>query len=219
MQKNREYEKFRYNGMPFANELQIIFKNKSAVGEDQFAPSSTTIPIESEDQDEVYRPDLPEDIDLLEGSGDSEEELHSASLGITNELEGVNLTANDPNNSNSGSYGKRKRNEAYSKGKRAKIAPSKTIADSISVMASLSKERSAKMDKIQYVSIAEITEELLSNEEIANDKELLAASLDYVVNSTYRQLFMALKNKPDALMDWVRRMATNPPKWLQSPPA
>ena len=50
--------------MPFANELQIIFKNKSAVGEDQFAPSSTTIPIESEDQDDVYRPDLPEDIDL-----------------------------------------------------------------------------------------------------------------------------------------------------------
>ena len=119
MQENWGYEKFRYHGLPFAKELQIVFENKSAAGEEQFKASSIPIPIEHEDKDEFYRPHM----DLVEGSGDIEEELPGASIGITNDLEGVNLTSkitlSGP--SNSGSHVKRKRNEGCGKGKKQKI--------------------------------------------------------------------------------------------------
>ncbi|KAI9072232.1 hypothetical protein K1719_045807 [Acacia pycnantha] len=83
-------------------------KGYSSIGEEFECPSLTRL-----DEDDVYRPQM----NLDEGSGDSEEELFGTSTGVSvqmpSDLEGMNLTSNTEPSAPSGStsIGKRKRGE------------------------------------------------------------------------------------------------------------
>ncbi|KAI9119424.1 hypothetical protein K1719_010099 [Acacia pycnantha] len=95
VQENPDYAKYRYHGIKFARELEMVFKDGVLSG-------STP-----DDKDDVYRPTM----DLEEGSGDSEEELPGATTGVSATLEGLNLTTSTQPSAASGSpsIGKRKR--------------------------------------------------------------------------------------------------------------
>ena len=54
MQEKPEYERFRYNGLPYARELAIIFKNKAASGDYKMTPSSSQPQKRDEKTDEYY---------------------------------------------------------------------------------------------------------------------------------------------------------------------
>ncbi|KAK9034915.1 hypothetical protein V6N11_076967 [Hibiscus sabdariffa] len=80
---------------------------KKATGEFAWAPSSGILPNglggNEGDEEDVYRPS-PIDLDMEEGSGDSED----ASVGATNEFTGINLNSSQ-GTVNQNSEGKRKR--------------------------------------------------------------------------------------------------------------
>jgi hypothetical protein len=89
MQENPLYAKFRNKGLPFANELTTLFKDVVANGEYTWAPSCGVMP-SGVDNDDVYRPCLDNiDLDVQEGSGDSED----ASVGATNEFANIGLNS------------------------------------------------------------------------------------------------------------------------------
>ncbi|KAI9114957.1 hypothetical protein K1719_013970 [Acacia pycnantha] len=125
IKENKAYGKYRYKGMKFAREMQVIFRDVLASGEDEVCPSR-------EDEDDVYRPQ----IDLEEGSGDSEEELEGANTGgsvqVPSDLEGMNLTSNTQPGAPSGSasIGKRKRSEGATGSKKKKTSSQKQLVDS-----------------------------------------------------------------------------------------
>ncbi|KAK8486069.1 hypothetical protein V6N12_067073 [Hibiscus sabdariffa] len=105
--ENPKYDKFRNKGLPFYNELTILFKDVTATGEFAWAPSSGILPNglggNEGDEEDVYRPS-PIDLDTEEGSGDSED----ASVGATNEFTDINLNSSQ-GTVNQNSEGKRKR--------------------------------------------------------------------------------------------------------------
>ncbi|KAI9072872.1 hypothetical protein K1719_045168 [Acacia pycnantha] len=86
----------------------VVIADILASGEEFECPSLTRL-----DEDDVYRPQM----NLDEGSGDSEEELFGTSTGVSvqmpSDLEGMNLTSNTQPSAPSGStsIGKRKRGE------------------------------------------------------------------------------------------------------------
>ncbi|XP_028789011.1 L10-interacting MYB domain-containing protein-like [Neltuma alba] len=53
--ENPQYEKFRYQGLKFAYELNTIFKGVIASGEDMLAPSLTQPQTQEDDEENVYR--------------------------------------------------------------------------------------------------------------------------------------------------------------------
>ncbi|KAI9086941.1 hypothetical protein K1719_031102 [Acacia pycnantha] len=79
IQENPDYAKYRYHGIKFARELEIVFKDGMASGSTQFSPSARRQMPPRDDEDDVYRPTM----DLEEGSGDSEEELPGATTGVS----------------------------------------------------------------------------------------------------------------------------------------
>ncbi|KAK8554160.1 hypothetical protein V6N12_031133 [Hibiscus sabdariffa] len=90
--ENPKYEKFRNKGLPFYNELTILFKDVAVTGEFASAPSFKILPNElggnDGDEEGVHRPS-PIDLDMEEVFGDSED----ASVGATNEFIGINLNS------------------------------------------------------------------------------------------------------------------------------
>ncbi|KAI9084562.1 hypothetical protein K1719_033550 [Acacia pycnantha] len=116
IKENSAYGKYRYNGMKFARELQILFKDVTASRDKMFTPSSTKRMSPSDDKDDLHQPI----IDLEEDSCDSEEEFQGANTGgslqVPTELEGINLTTNTQPSapSGSGSIAKRKKDEGLS---------------------------------------------------------------------------------------------------------
>ncbi|KAI9118842.1 hypothetical protein K1719_010287 [Acacia pycnantha] len=107
IQENPDYAKYKYHGIKFARELEIVFKDGMASGSTQFSPSTRRQMPPRDEEDDVYRPTM----DLEEGSGDSEEELPGATTGVSAPLEGLNLTMSTQPSAPSGStsIGKRKR--------------------------------------------------------------------------------------------------------------
>ena len=112
MQENPLYGKFRQKGLPFANELNILFKDIVATGKFAWASSSRILPNGISEDDDVYRPFFDSgSVDLEEGLGDSEECLETsvgASLEVSGKLRNINLTSSQDNSSQM-SNGKRKR--------------------------------------------------------------------------------------------------------------
>ncbi|XP_028778700.1 L10-interacting MYB domain-containing protein-like [Neltuma alba] len=212
--ENPQYEKFRYQGLKFAYELNTIFKGVIASGEDMLAPSLTQPQTQEDDEENVYRVDT----ELLEGSGDSKEDLGGASVGVTNEMAGVNLTANTTP-SGSGSHGKRKRGEGSSRQTKQKLPASRQIADSVSEIATASKDRAATLKKIKEVSISEVTAEVLCLEEITSDSDFRNRCLRLLLHKSVREMVVSLKGQPEYLVAWLQDMAYNPPSWLKPPPA
>ncbi|KAK4263474.1 hypothetical protein QN277_028874 [Acacia crassicarpa] len=114
IKENKDYRKYRYKGMKFARELQVMFKDVLALGEEFECPSLTRRVSLGDDEDDVYRPQMDQQDDVYrpqmdrqEDSSDSEEELQDI------DLEGMNLTSNTQPSAPSGlaSVGKRKRGE------------------------------------------------------------------------------------------------------------
>ncbi|KAK8714010.1 hypothetical protein V6N13_149212 [Hibiscus sabdariffa] len=68
--ENPKYGKFRNKGLPFYNELTILFKDVTTTGEFAWAPSSGILPNglggNEGDEEDVYRPS-PIDLDMEEG--------------------------------------------------------------------------------------------------------------------------------------------------------
>ncbi|XP_020235077.1 uncharacterized protein LOC109814947 [Cajanus cajan] len=117
--ENPLYGKFRYKGLAFANNLTTLFKDVVANEKFSWAPSSGILPNDI-GEDDVYRPCFESgDINLEEGSGDSEE-IIPTSAGMSSELRNINLSTFEGNNSER-SIGKRKRVGASEKNESKKV--------------------------------------------------------------------------------------------------
>lgn len=157
---------------------------------------------------DVYRPEF--EVFPAEGSGDCLGDC----LGVPLELHSLKATTSTPRN-----HGKVKANRIRSelnpsKAKKPKPTPSESIAESMSVLASLSSLRSEKSNMIPLVPIREVIEALFSYEPILKDEDLLYKSLEYVPNLTFRQIFVALKDRPEFLVKWLKRTVDRSPHWL-----
>ncbi|MED6145094.1 hypothetical protein PIB30_021748 [Stylosanthes scabra] len=94
--ENPKYEKFRNRGLPFKDELTILFKDVMGDGKFVLAPSSGILPNGIEDGD-GYRPYFEEGhVDLEEGSGDSEKGI-CVSVGVDTEFQHINLSSSHEN--------------------------------------------------------------------------------------------------------------------------
>ncbi|KAI9124454.1 hypothetical protein K1719_004376 [Acacia pycnantha] len=151
VQENPDYAKYRYHGIKFVRELEIVFKDGMTSGSTQFSPSARRQMPPRDDGDDVYRPTM----DLEEGSGDSEEQLPGATTGVSALLEGLNLTISTQPSAPSGSasIGKRKRGQESNGGRRKKMSASKQIADSLSVIATATKDRTQQLQNINHERI------------------------------------------------------------------
>ncbi|KAK4269121.1 hypothetical protein QN277_022318 [Acacia crassicarpa] len=147
IKENKEYRKYRYKGMRFASEMQVLFKDVLASGEDFECPSLTRRVSLGQDEDDVYRPQM----DLHEGSGDSEEELQGITTGgsvqMPTNLDGMNLTLNTQP-SGSASIGKRKRGEGADGSKKKKTTSQRELVDRLSVIADATKDSTTVLKKI-----------------------------------------------------------------------
>ncbi|XLR30489.1 hypothetical protein S83_058389, partial [Arachis hypogaea] len=88
--KNSLYGKFRNKGLPFKDELTILFKDVMADGKFAWAPYF----------EEGH-------VDIEESYGDSKEGI-GANVGVSSEFQHINLSSSQENNSQK-STGKRKR--------------------------------------------------------------------------------------------------------------
>ncbi|XLT25004.1 hypothetical protein HN873_056296, partial [Arachis hypogaea] len=74
MQENPLYEKFRNKGLPFKDELTILFKDVMVDGKSAWTPSSGMLPRSIEADGDGYRPYFEKGhADIEEYFGDSEE--------------------------------------------------------------------------------------------------------------------------------------------------
>ncbi|XP_057416756.1 uncharacterized protein LOC130711239 [Lotus japonicus] len=152
--ENKQYAKYRYKGLAYANELTILFKDVVATGKHAWAPSSRVLPNEEGESADGYRPTFESGcINLDEGSGDSDEiggAGEGASVGVSAEFGNINLS-NGYGNSSDKSGGKRKRIENAEKASNKKmvnVPASKKIADAISRIATASESRSTTVNKL-----------------------------------------------------------------------
>ncbi|XLR43458.1 hypothetical protein S83_028118, partial [Arachis hypogaea] len=153
--ENPLYEKFKNKGLPFKDELTILFKDVMADGKFAWAPSSGMLPSGIEEYGDGYRSYFEEGhVDIEEGSGDSEEGI-GASVGST---------------------GKRKRDvvcETTKQKKNFKAPASKQIADAISRIASASESRSTIVSTflVSGASIGEVMAGIQKMEMITSDPD------------------------------------------------
>ncbi|KAK4263215.1 hypothetical protein QN277_028660 [Acacia crassicarpa] len=183
--ENLAYAKYRYNGMKFVKELQILFKDVMTLREKMFTPSSTQ---QMSLGDDVYRPTM----DLEESLGDNEEELQRTNMGgsvqVPIDLKGITLTTNTQCSAPSGlrNIGKRKRGEGSDASKEEKIPPLKQIADALSMIAITSKDRADALKKIYNNDkvILEGTKKELSRKQ---KKSLLISLIDEEITE-YKQV-------------------------------
>ncbi|KAK4275376.1 hypothetical protein QN277_018468 [Acacia crassicarpa] len=210
IKENKAYGKYRYKGLNFAKELRIIFKDVLASGEEMNCPSATR-PVSLGDDEEVYRPQM----DLQEGSGDSEEELqgtnNDGSLQVPVDLECMNLTSNTQP-SGSASIGKRKRSE----GTNGKNKKKKTLVDAVSVIADASKDSTIVLKKLNERDdrTSAIVAELLTIPEIVSDSDFRRRCCNMMMHRTPQNMFLGLKGEKSALMDWLREHAYSRPNFL-----
>ena len=164
-----------------------------------------------DEEEDVYRPQM----DLEEGSGDSEESLPGASTGVSATLEGLNLTTSTQPSAPSGSgSGKRKRGQGSNAGRRKKISTSKQIADSLSMIATATKDRTQQLENINHdVSMTYVYNELQKIPEIAADRDFRQRCYNMMMHDKYQEVFDALKDDKDDLLDWLRLHAYNTPSW------
>ncbi|XLT55228.1 hypothetical protein HN873_047832 [Arachis hypogaea] len=131
-------------GLPFKEELTMLFKDVMADGKFVWAPSSTMLPSGIEEDGDGYRPYFEEcHVDIEEGSGDSEQGI-GASVGVSTEFQHIHLSFSQENNSQK-STEKRKKDvvcETTKKKKNFKVPASKQIIDAISRIVSASESRS-----------------------------------------------------------------------------
>ncbi|KAL1299292.1 hypothetical protein AAHE18_18G098700 [Arachis hypogaea] len=194
--ENLLYEKFRNKGLPFKDELTILFKDVMVDGKFAWAPSSGN---------EGH-------VDIEEGSGDSEEGI-SASVGVNSEFQHINLSSSQENNSQK-STGKRKRDvvcETTKQKKNFKVPASKQIADAISRIASASESRSTIVSTflIPGASIGKVMAEIQKMEMITSDPDFYSHCCQLMMFKPAREMFVSLKGYEPRLLDWLKHAAYN----------
>jgi hypothetical protein len=202
MQENPLYAKFRNKGLPFANELTTLFKDVVANGEYTWAPSCGVMP-SGVDNDDVYRPCLDNiDLDVQEGSGDSED----ASVGATNEFANIGLNSSQKiDGQKSGE--KRKRNVGVVKPSKKKSTASSKIAEVVSVIAETCRSRN---DTSSNASIGEVMAELQNIDEVSNDLEWHAKCCQLIMFKPAREIFIALRDSKEKRLNWLKHASDNP---------
>ncbi|XP_028807151.1 L10-interacting MYB domain-containing protein [Neltuma alba] len=126
LSENPQYGKYRYKGLPFAHELNLLFKNVARTGTLALVPSSGTLPndtnadVPNDTNVDVYRsPSNDVCVNLDEGSGDCDENPGTAAgAGVSAELQSVNLNTSQGNNSESNGKGRGRGRELKLKGAR-----------------------------------------------------------------------------------------------------
>ncbi|XLT13615.1 hypothetical protein HN51_059305 [Arachis hypogaea] len=184
--ENPLYEKFRNKGLPFKDELTILFKDIMADGKFAWAPSSGMLTSGIEEDGDGYRPYFEEgNVDIEKGSGDRDsEEGIGASVGVSSEFQQINLSSSQKNNSQKRT--KKRRDvvcETTKKKKNFKVPTSKQIADAINKIASASESHSTIVSTflVPGASIGEVMDEIQKMEMITNDPDF---------HSRYCQLMM-----------------------------
>ncbi|XP_028753944.1 L10-interacting MYB domain-containing protein-like [Neltuma alba] len=214
--ENPAYEKFRQHGLKFRTELETLFKGTMASGQDMWSPSSTQPEPQRADQPNDYRPTM----DWKEGSGDSEDGLIGVDTrrraGVSDDLDGINLTANTSNtapniSSGSGSQGKRKRGGGLDKYKKQKMPATKRIADAVSSIKKASISTATAINKISNSdNTTELTADLLSMEEIVSDTHICVMCCNLLANKTFRDIYAGLRENRKVLVAWLKHNAENP---------
>ncbi|KAI9116900.1 hypothetical protein K1719_011899 [Acacia pycnantha] len=207
--ENPQYEKFRYKPLPFAHELNILFKNVPT-GPLALVPSSGTLP-------NGTNPDVPNDtnpdvfplnvgandgsVNPDEGSGDCDEKPGTAAA-VSGELQSVNLNTSQGNSSegNNGK-GKEKRKRVEVINKKKKVPTSKKIADAISRIAAASESRAQAMAR---TSISEVMAEVQKMEAITSDPDWHSRCCQLLLSQAEREMFVALKPYEQNLLNWLK---------------
>ncbi|XP_028759016.1 uncharacterized protein LOC114717946 isoform X1 [Neltuma alba] len=190
-----------------------------ASGEDMWAPSWTQPESQRVDQSNDYQPTM----DWEEGLGDSEDGLLGVDIGccvgVLDDLDGINLTANTSNTtlivpSGLESQGMRKRGEGLDKYKKQEMLATKRITDAVSSIATASKEIAKAINKMSNSDITtELTTDLLSMEEIASDTHLCVICCNLLANKTFRDIYAGLRGNREVLVAWLKYNAKNPPPY------
>ncbi|XLT50652.1 hypothetical protein HN873_043256 [Arachis hypogaea] len=218
--ENPLYGKFRNKGLPFKDELTILFKDIIADGKFAWAPSSGMLPSGIEEYGDGYRPYFEEGhVDIEEGSGDSEEGI-DASLGVNSEFQHINLSSSQENNSQK-STGKRKRDvvcETTKQKKNFKVPASKQIANAISRIVSASESRSTIVSTflVPGASIGEVMAEIQKMEMITSDPDFHSRCCQLMMFKPVREMFVSLKGYEQILLDWLKHAAYNPLPFMQN---
>lgn len=209
MQENKAYERFRFHGLMYADELRTIFKDVLASGDHVYVPSAT-----QDDLNDVYRPQMD---DQREGSGDSEEEDFGAvpapSLGVTNDMEDMNVHTNTTASA-SASRGKRKMGESSGRKKRSKMSTAQLVADAISRIANVSEGRAEAFDREQSREpprLTEVISELKQIEAVSCDRDFRRRCCNMMMYPICRDMYVALRDDEEALLEWLRDHAYNAP--------
>ncbi|MED6180143.1 hypothetical protein PIB30_007654 [Stylosanthes scabra] len=219
-QENPQYEKFRNKGLPFKDELTILFKDNMADGKFAWAPSSGMLPSGIEEDGDAYRPYFEEGhVDIEEGSGDSEEGI-GANVGVSTEFQHINLSSSQENSSQK-STGKRKRDvvcDTTKKKKNSKALASKQIADAISRIVCASESRSTIVSTfvVPSASIGEVMAEIQKMEAITSDPDFHSRCCQLMMFKPAREMFVSLKGYEQQLLDWLKLAAYNPIPFMQN---
>ncbi|XP_028801453.1 uncharacterized protein LOC114756673 [Neltuma alba] len=219
--ENLAYEKFRHYGLRFRTELETIFKDTMASGDDMWALSWTGPKPQRGDQQNDYQPtmDWQEGSgDRQEGSGDSEDNT-GRRTGVSDYLDGINLTANTSNTaptvpSASGSQGKRKRGEGLDKYKKQKMPATRRIAYSVSSIEKASISMAEAINKISNSdNTTELTTDLLSMPEIVSDTHLCVIYCNLLANKTFRDIYAGLRENWEVLVAQLKHNVVNLPPY------
>ncbi|XP_054806174.1 L10-interacting MYB domain-containing protein-like [Prosopis cineraria] len=197
--ENPQYEKFRYKGLPFAQELTTLFKSAPATGNLALAPAPSSGTLPNDTNAYVYHSPLNDGcVNLDEGTGDCDENLGNAA-GLIAEVQSVNLNTSQGNSSEGNGRGKRKRGEATDK--KMKVPTSKKIADAIIRIAAASESRS---QMIARTSISEVIAELQKMEAITSDPDWHSRCCQLLLSQPEREMFIALKPYEENLLNWLK---------------
>ncbi|XP_028796887.1 uncharacterized protein LOC114752321 [Neltuma alba] len=135
-------------------------------------------------------------------------------VGVSDDLNGINLTANTSNTaptvpSGLGSQGKRKRGEGLDKYKK-NMPVTKRIVDAVSLIATALKDTTEAVIKMSNSDITtELTTDLLSTEEIASDTHLCILCCNLLANKAFKDIYASLRGNQEVLIASLKYNAKN----------
>ncbi|KAK9020389.1 hypothetical protein V6N11_010413 [Hibiscus sabdariffa] len=184
------------------NGTTLTKKDVAATGEFAWAPSSGILPNglggNEGDEEDVYHPS-PIDLDMEEGSGDSE----YASVGATNEFTGINLNSSQ-GTVNQNSEGKRRRVGQAEKLKKKKVNVNEQIVEGVSVIVNSCKSHDVREAS---TSIGEVLAELQTLDEVTNDPVFHTNCCQLMMFKPSRETFIGLRGLEEKRMHWLRHAA------------
>ncbi|KAK4276269.1 hypothetical protein QN277_019236 [Acacia crassicarpa] len=213
------YEKFRYEGIQFKEELSHLFPSSVAMGPNQWAPSSKKLPT-------VLPTFVAPEYDLEEGYGDSDEVL-GATTGLNTNVNAFNLTSHSGGGGANTIKGKRKASSSLDKtrhgyrttsslrvrkrgdGKKRKMSASSKIADCLSRIDDTSDteaHRSKGMTSHAYdISVTGVLDHLQQVEEVVADGEFYRECVHLLINKPpLREAYNFFKGRREELVEMLR---------------